>query len=288
MRAIKSVRSIQQLIKKAKLTGKTVGFVPTLGALHDGHRSLLRRCRRENDIVVLSIFVNPKQFGPKEDFAGYPRREPADKKLAKKEKVDIIFIPTAKEMYPEGYLTYVEVERMTQGLCGRSRSGHFRGVTTVVGKLLNILLPDVLYLGQKDIQQAAVLTRMVRDLNFPVIVKICPTVREAGGLAMSSRNEYLTADQRKEAAVLYRSLREARQSVVAGNRLARAIISKIRSRIARESSGRIDYIECVDADTFMPLKRIQGKAIVALAVWFGKTRLIDNIIVQACLPDRQA
>ena len=156
MRVIRSVKSIQQFIKKAKLAGKTVGFVPTLGALHDGHRSLLRRCRRENDIVVLSIFVNPEQFGPKEDFAKYPRREPADKKLAKKEKVDIIFIPTAKEMYPAGYLTYVEVERMTQGLCGRSRPGHFRGVTTVVGKLLNIVMPDVLYLGRKDAQQAAV------------------------------------------------------------------------------------------------------------------------------------
>ena len=281
MRVIRSVRSIQQFIKKAKLAGKAVGFVPTMGALHDGHRSLLRRCRRENDIVVLSIFVNPKQFGPKEDFTKYPRRERADKKLAKEEKVDIMFVPSAKEMYPEGYLTYIEVEKMTQALCGKSRPGHFKGVTTVVGKLLNIVMPDVLYLGQKDAQQAAVLTRMVRDLNFPVLVKTCPTVREADGLAMSSRNQYLSTGQRKEAVVLYRSLKEARQSVVVGNRLARAIVGKIRSRIARESSGRIDYLECVDADTFMPLKRIQGKTIIALAVWFGKTRLIDNTIVQA-------
>ena len=281
MRVIRSVSSIQQLIKKAKLAVKTVGFVPTMGALHDGHRSLLRRCRRENDIVVLSIFVNPKQFGPREDFAKYPRREQADKKLAKKEKVDIMFVPSEKEMYPAGYLTYIAVERMTQGLCGRSRPGHFRGVTTVVGKLLNIIMPDVLYLGQKDAQQAAVVTRMVRDLNFPVRCKICPTVRAADGLAMSSRNQYLSAGQRKEAAVLYRSLKEARQGVVAGNCLATVIVGKIRSRITRESSGRIDYIECVDADTFLPLKRIQGKAIVALAVWFGRTRLIDNTIVQA-------
>lgn len=281
MRVIRSVKSIQQFIKRAKLAGKTVGFVPTLGALHDGHRSLLRRCRRENDIAALSIFVNPGQFGPGEDFKKYPRRERADKKLAKKEKVDIIFIPTEKEMYPEGYLTYIEVERMTQGLCGISRPGHFKGVTTVVGKLLNIIMPDVLYLGQKDAQQVAVVTRMARDLNFPVLVKTCPTVREADGLAMSSRNQSLSAGQRKEAAVLYRSLKEARQGVAAGNRLATVIVGKIRSRIARESSGRIDYIECVDADTFTPLKRIQGKAIVALAVWFGKTRLIDNIIVQA-------
>ncbi len=279
MRVIKSVKPLQQFIKKAKLAGKTIGFVPTMGALHDGHRSLLRRCRRENDIVVLSIFVNPKQFGPREDFVKYPRRERDDKKLAKKEKVDIMFMPSAKEMYPEGYLTYIEVERMTRVLCGRSRPGHFKGVTTVVGKLLNILLPDVLYLGQKDVQQAAVLTRMVRDLNFPVTVKICPTVREADGLAMSSRNQYLTARERKEAAVLYRSLKEARRNVAGGNRLGTAVLGKIRSRIHRESSGRIDYVECVDADTLMPLERIQGKTIIALAIWFGKTRLIDNIVV---------
>ncbi|OGX27384.1 MAG: pantoate--beta-alanine ligase [Omnitrophica WOR_2 bacterium RIFCSPHIGHO2_01_FULL_52_10] len=281
MRVVRSVRSIQQLIRKAKSAGKTIGFVPTMGALHDGHRSLLRRCHRENDLVVLSIFVNPKQFGPEEDFGKYPRREQADKKLAKKEKVDIMFVPTAEEMYPEGYLTYIEVERMTHVLCGKSRPGHFRGVTTVVGKLLNIVMPDVLYLGQKDAQQAAVVTRMARDLNFSVIVKICPTVREADGLAMSSRNEYLTVSQRKEAKVLYRSLREARQNVTAGNHSAMAIISKIRSRITRAGSGRIDYIECVDADTFTPLKRIQGKTMIVLAVWFGKTRLIDNIIVHA-------
>ncbi len=281
MRVIRFASSIQQRIRKAKSAGKTVGFVPTMGALHDGHRSLLRRCRRENDLVVLSVFVNPKQFGPRENFAKYPRRERDDKKLAKKEKVDIMFIPSAKEMYPQGYLTYVEVEQMTRVLCGKSRPGHFRGVTTVVGKLLNIVMPDVLYLGQKDAQQAAVVTRMVQDLNFSVTVKICPTVREADGLAMSSRNQYLSVSQRKEAAVLYRSLKEARHSVISGNHSVAATIGKICSRIRRESSGRIDYVECVDADIFTPLRKIQGKTIIALAVWFGKTRLIDNIIVQA-------
>ncbi len=281
MRVIRSVRSIQQFIKKAKSAGKTVGFVPTMGALHDGHRSLLRRCRRDNGIVVLSVFVNPKQFGPKEDFAKYPRRERADKELAKEEKVDIMFVPSAKEMYPEGYCTYIEVEKMTRVLCGKFRPGHFKGVTTVVGKLLNIVTPDVLYLGRKDAQQTAVVTRMVQDLNFDVTVRVCPTVREADGLAMSSRNQYLTGREHKQAAVLYRSLKEARQSVIAGNHSVTAIIGKIRSRIRRETSGRIDYVECVDAGTVMPLKRIQGKAMIALAVWFGKTRLIDNIIVQA-------
>ena len=281
MRVIRSIKSVQQLIKKAKSGGKTVGFVPTMGALHDGHRSLLRRCRLENDLVVLSVFVNPKQFVPWEDFAKYPRREQTDKKLAKKEKVDIMFVPSAKEMYPEGYLTYVEVEKMTHVLCGKSRPGHFRGVATVVGKFLNIIMPDVLYLGQKDAQQATVLTWMVRDLNFSVLVKICPTVRESDGLAMSSRNQYLSASQRKEAAVLYRSLKEVRQNVAVGSQSAATITGKIRSRITRESTGRIDYVQCVAADTLMPLKKIQGKVIIALAVWFGKTRLIDNIIVQA-------
>ncbi|MBI5415394.1 MAG: pantoate--beta-alanine ligase [Candidatus Omnitrophica bacterium] len=280
MRVVRSIRTMQRLVSQAKRSGKRVGFVPTMGALHDGHRSLLRRCRRENDLAVLSIFVNPKQFGLREDFAKYPRREHDDKKLAKKEKVDIMFVPSVKEMYPEGYLTYIEVEKMTQFLCGRSRPGHFKGVTTVVGKLLNIVTPDVLYLGQKDAQQAAVLKRMARDLNFPVAVRVCPTVREADGLAMSSRNQYLPAGQRREAAVLYRALREARQGVAAGNRSSAGIAGGIRSRIGRESSGRIDYIECVDADTILPLKRIQGKTIIALAVWFGKTRLIDNIIVR--------
>lgn len=281
MRVIRSVKFLQQFIKKSKLTGKTVGFVPTMGALHAGHVSLLRRCRRENDIVVLSVFVNPEQFGPREDFAKYPRREREDKKLAKQEKVDILFVPTVKEMYPAGYLTYIEVGKMTRGLCGKSRPRHFKGVTTIVGKLLNIVMPDVLYLGQKDAQQAAVLTRMARDLNFPVVVHICPTVRESNGLALSSRNQYLTASQRQEAAVLYRSLKEARQSVAAGNRSATAIIAKMRSRIRRESSGRIDYIECVDAHTLEPLRKIRGKAMFALAVWFGSTRLIDNITVHA-------
>lgn len=281
MRVIRSVNVLRRFIQGVKADRKTVGFVPTMGALHDGHRSLIRRCRRENDVVVLSIFVNPKQFGPGENFRKYPRREKLDKVLAKKEKVDIIFMPTENSLYPEGYLTYIEVEKLTRGLCGRSRPGHFRGVTTVVGKLLYIVAPDALYLGQKDAQQAAVLARMIRDLNFSVAVKICPTIREADGLAMSSRNQYLTAFQRREAAVLYRALKDARQSVLAGNRSAAKIAGGIRSRILRESLARVDYIECVEADTLVPLKRIQGKVMIALAVWFGRTRLIDNIIVHA-------
>lgn len=279
MRVLKSVKSVQLLVKKAKSAGKTVGFVPTMGALHEGHASLIRRCRRENDIVILSIFVNPKQFGPHEDFARYPRPRRLDKMLAKKEKVDIIFMPTDKIMYPDGYLTTIDVEKMTQGLCGKFRPGHFKGVTTVVGKLLHMVMPDRLYLGQKDAQQAVVLRQMVRDLNFPVAVRICPTIREKDGLAMSSRNRYLNARQRREAAVLYRALQEARQCAQNGIRRVESLVRRIRSRIVQESSATIDYIACADANTLEPIKIIRGKVLIALAVRFGKTRLIDNILV---------
>lgn len=250
-----------------------------MGALHEGHCSLIRKCRRENDIVVLSIFVNPKQFGPREDFDSYPRPEKKDILLAKKEMVDIIFCPSGKEIYPAGFLTSIEVEQITEGLCGASRPGHFRGVTTVVGKLLNIITPDVMYLGQKDAQQAAVLKRMVYDLNFPVTVKVCPTVRERDGLAMSSRNSYLTPSQRSEATILYDSLKYAKMKVLAGERRSQKIIHLIQSMIEKSSSGKINYIACVNEETLIPLKQIHDKVMIALAVTFGQTRLIDNITV---------
>lgn len=280
MRVIRSVRSIQQFIKKAKSAGKTVGFVPTMGALHQGHASLLRRCRKENDLTVLSIFVNPKQFGPAEDFKRYPRPEKSDKMLAKEEKVDIIFYPSEKTMYPTGFLTYVQVRQIVEPLCGKFRPGHFEGVTTVVAKLLNIVMPDVLYLGQKDAQQAIVLQKMVRDLNFSVRVKVCPTARDHDGLALSSRNSYLAPQERREAAVLYQSLQEARRKIATGERSAGRILGRIRSRIRKETGGRIDYAACVDADSLKSLQRIEKKALIALAVRFGRTRLIDNIIVR--------
>ena len=260
------------------MKNQSIGFVPTMGALHDGHLSLIRKSRRENDITIVSIFVNPKQFGPREDHSTYPRLEIKDILLAKKEKVDIIFYPSEEEMYPTSFLTSVRVDQLTDVLCGPSRPGHFQGVATIVGKLLNIVTPDVLYLGQKDAQQAAVLKRMVTDLNFPVSIKVCPIVREADGLAMSSRNSYLTSRQRAEAPVLYQSLKKAKRKVLTGERSPTKIINLIRNQIKKQSSGRIDYIACTDANSLIPLKRIKGRVMISLAVTIGRTRLIDNIV----------
>ncbi len=279
MQVIRSVKALQRLIQKAKARSQRIGFVPTMGALHEGHFSLMRRCRRDNPLAVVSIFVNPKQFGPKEDFRKYPRMEEADRILAKKAGVDILFCPSENEMYPDDHLTYIDVEKITNPLCGRSRPGHFRGVATVVGKLLNMVMPDVLYLGQKDAQQVIIIKRMIRDLNFPVQVKVCPIVRDADGLALSSRNRYLTEKQRREAVIVYQSLREAKKRILEGERRTGKIAGMIRSRVTRNTSGRIDYVECVDAETLESLTRAGGKVMIALAAHFGKTRLIDNMIV---------
>ncbi len=277
MRIVKTIKSLRSIINQEKAKKKKIGFVPTMGALHEGHLSLIRKCRRENDVVVVSVFINPKQFGPKEDFSVYPRPEKKDKLLAKKEKVDIIFYPSGKEMYPSGFLTNINVGQITASLCGASRPGHFQGVTTVVGKLLNIVDPNTLYLGQKDAQQIAVLKQMIADLNFSVTVKVCPIVREPDGLAMSSRNKYLTKAQRKEAAVLNQTLTQGQKKVLAGERKASNIIRQARTMIEKQTSGKIDYIACVNADSLIPLKQLKGKVLFALAVKFGRTRLIDNI-----------
>lgn len=278
MRIIKSASHLQTTVQKLRSQKRRIGFVPTMGALHEGHLSLIRRSRWENDVTFISIFVNPKQFGPHEDFRTYPRPEKKDILLAKKELVDIIFYPSEKEMYPTSFLTSIEVGRLTKVLEGASRPGHFRGVTTVVGKLLNMVQPHTLYLGQKDAQQVIVLKRMIADLNFPVKVKVGPIVREKDGLAISSRNRSLNPKQRAEATVLYRSLKAARRKVDGGERKAAAISASIRHQIRKESSGAIDYIACTDADTLKPLRRIRGRTMIALAVKFGRTRLIDNII----------
>ena len=277
MLVVKSIKKIRSLLATAKSKNKTIGFVPTMGALHEGHAALIRKCRRENDIVILSIFVNPKQFAPHEDFTAYPREEKKDKLLARNENVDIIFYPSAEEMYPDGYLTTIEVGRISDTLCGRSRPGHFNGVVTVVNKLLNIVSPDILYLGQKDAQQVAIIKKMITDLNIPVNIKTCPTVREKNGLALSSRNQYLTKQQKKEAPILYQSLQQARQKILKGNTNPKKIIYNMNSKIKNFCSGKIDYIACVDAHSLEPLKKIHGHVLIALAVWFGKARLIDNI-----------
>ncbi len=266
---------------KLKAQKKRIGFVPTMGFLHEGHASLLKKCKKDNDVSVLSIFVNPTQFGPNEDFRRYPRNFKRDKLLAQKQNVDIIFYPSADEMYPEGFLTSVDVSRMTEGLCGKFRPGHFKGVATVVAKLLNIVQPDIFYLGQKDAQQAIVLTQMVSDLNIPVKVKILPTIRETDGLAMSSRNAYLSPENRVQAPKLYQSLLLARKLIQKGERNSRALISTLRTFILKSiTNPKIDYVECVDAKTLAPLTKLNGNVLIALAVWIWKIRLIDNIVVR--------
>jgi len=280
MQIITTIKSLRTRLKAARKNEKSIGFVPTMGYLHEGHLSLIDKSRKENDLTVLNIFVNPKQFAPGEDLDRYPRDKKRDELLAKKSKVDIIFYPSEKEMYPSGgYLTYVTVEKLSNVLCGHSRPGHFKGVATVVTKLLNIVAPDTLYLGQKDAQQAVILKRMVDDLNLPVKVRIMPIVRERDGLAMSSRNSYLSAQERTEAGALHQALKAAKQAIIKGERDTGHITALIKKIIRTQSSGRIDYVACVSFSDLEPLAVVKGKTLIATAAWFGKTRLIDNIVV---------
>lgn len=279
MLIVTTINQLQKNLKEARRKGKTIGFVPTMGYFHEGHLSLMRRAKKENDVCVVSIYVNPAQFGPKEDFKKYPRDLKRDSSMIKKENVDILFIPSNNDIYPNGYLTYIDVEKVSQPLCGQFRPGHFRGVATIVAKLLNMVQPDVMYLGQKDAQQVVVLKTMVRDLNFPAKVKVVATMREADGLAMSSRNQYLSPEERKESVVLYRSLQSAKKAIEAGESSPAKIKNVIQSIIQKESSGKIQYVECVNADTLESIKHLKGNVLIALAVYFGKTRLIDNIII---------
>ncbi len=270
---------MQRLATQMRASGK-LGFVPTMGALHQGHLELVRVAQQRCDGVVVSIFVNPIQFAPKEDYRCYPRDFARDRKLLREIGVDVIFYPDVREMYPENYSTYVEVECLTQHLCGKSRPGHFRGVTTVVAKLFNIVKPHIAVFGQKDAQQAFVIKRMVRDLNFDIEIVVVPTVREPDGLAMSSRNSYLTPDERRQAVVLYQALRHAEQLIKDGERDARKVKRAMRRIIQTSSSGRIDYVEIVDTDYLKPIQLIKNDILIALAVYFGRARLIDNLIVR--------
>ena len=279
MRVIKNLRKLRGALDEFRRQGKTIGFVPTMGYLHEGHIALVRRALKECDICVVSIFVNPKQFGPKEDLKAYPRDIKRDVQMLKKENVDILFIPSDNDVYPNGYLTYIDVEKISNTLCGQYRPGHFKGVATVVLKLLNMVQPQAMYLGQKDAQQVAVLSKMVTDLNVPVSIRVVPTVREKDGLAMSSRNVYLTGQQRAQAPVLYRALGSAVRRIKEGERSALAITNLVRSMIMRGSGGEIQYVACVNADTLEPFKMLKGTVLIALSVFFGKTRLIDNVIV---------
>ena len=279
MTVVRSVAAMQHIARDLKRRGR-IGFVPTMGFLHEGHLQLVRVARRQSDFVVVSIFVNPIQFGPKEDYRRYPRDFNRDRRLLKSAGADFIFCPGVKDVYPEGFATLVHVERLGEGLCGKSRPGHFRGVTTVVAKLFNIVLPNVAVFGAKDAQQAFVIRRMTRDLGFQTRIVILPTAREKDGLAMSSRNVYLTPEQRAEAPVLHRSLVLAKRLIRQGERRAAKVKAAMGRLIQRESDGRIDYVEMVDTDELRPVRTIKGETLIALAVFYGKTRLIDNTIVR--------
>jgi pantoate--beta-alanine ligase len=270
---------LRQAVAAARRQGKSIGLVPTMGALHRGHTSLIDLARAQTGFVVVSIFVNPTQFGPNEDFSRYPRTWDADLEVCRVEGTDLVFAPEPAVLYPPGFCTYVEVHGLQNVLCGPSRPGHFRGVATVVLKLFNIVQPDIAYFGQKDAQQARIIQQLVRDLDVPVQVRVCPIVREADGLALSSRNRYLDAEQRQNALVLSRALQEARERVEHGECNANAVCLAMVARIEATPGAALDYAAVVSADTLQPIDRIQGDVLLAVAVNFGPTRLIDNLLI---------
>lgn len=281
MKLIDSIPRMSTLVKMLKKEGKSIGLVPTMGYLHEGHISMARAAKKHTDVVVLSVFVNPLQFGPNEDYKRYPRDIKHDEELATSGGVDIMFCPSAEEMYPDGYVTHVTVDSLTNLLCGASRPGHFQGVTTVVNKLFNIVKPNVGYFGQKDAQQVAVIRKMVRDLNMDIEIKAMPIIRERDGLAMSSRNVYLSEPERKEALVLHQALEKAAALAKLGERDAKRIVRVAKDLIAQKSLVRIDYISIVDTKDLRDVSVVSEEALIALAAFVGKTRLIDNIIIKA-------
>jgi pantoate--beta-alanine ligase len=276
----KTVAEVRQAVALARARGQSVGLVPTMGALHAGHASLIHAARAETGLVVVSVFVNPTQFGPNEDFTRYPRTWDQDIAVCTREGVDLIFAPEPEIVYPPGFRTYIEVHDMQDVLCGASRPGHFRGVATVVLKLFNMVQPDIAYFGQKDAQQARIIRQMVRDLDVPVRLRICPIIREPDGLALSSRNRYLDADQRRHAVVLHRALETARGLIDAGERDPAVVQQAMTRLIAATPGAALDYAAVVDYETLRQLERLRGEVLLALAVKFGATRLIDNILIQ--------
>ncbi len=278
MKIVSTIAEVRECVNEWKKEGKTVGFVPTMGYLHEGHMSLIDAAR-ENDKVVVSIFVNPTQFGPNEDLASYPRDLEHDAKMCQEHGVDLIFHPTPEEMYGDNFYSFVDMNVLTQELCGLTRPVHFRGVCTVVTKLFNIVAPNKAYFGQKDAQQLAVVRRMVKDLNMPIEIVGCPIVREADGLAKSSRNTYLSEEERKAALVLSRSIFLAKEMAEKGERDAAKIISAMTEVIEKEPLAKIDYVKAVNSLTMQQVEKIEGEVLVAIAVYIGKTRLIDNVTV---------
>jgi pantoate--beta-alanine ligase len=278
MKVVSTISQMQATMKQERANGRTIGFVPTMGYLHEGHLTLLQRARQENDIVVLSIFVNPTQFGSNEDFDSYPRDFKRDERLAKEAGADYVFYPDVKEMYPREMSVNVTVTERVNVLCGKKREGHFDGVATVLIKLFNIVTPDRAYFGMKDAQQVAVVDGLIQDYNFPIELVPVETVREEDGLAKSSRNVYLTEAERKEAPALYKSLQLAKERIDQGERNPEAILSFMKDYIQTHTSGIIDYVELYSYPELKELDKVEGKIIIALAVKFSKARLIDNMI----------
>lgn len=280
MQSVSKIKEVREIIKDWKSGGFSIGFVATMGYLHNGHKSLIELARQQNDRVVVSVFVNPTQFGPNEDFAKYPRDIEHDWQICQEAGADLLFAPAAAEMYPDNNLAYIDLKELGDNLCGASRPGHFRGVCTVVGKLFNIITPDQAYFGQKDAQQLAIIKKMVKDLNFAVEIVACPIVREPDGLALSSRNAYLSKQQRQAALILSQSLQAAQELLLKGERDAQVIREFISEQIAGEPLVKIDYIEVVDALSLKPVKNIAAPILVAAAIYVGKTRLIDNFVFE--------
>ncbi len=286
MQVAKTVREVRAWTKLARAEGKTIGFVPTMGYFHEGHLQLMRRAKAECDLCVVSLFVNPTQFGPSEDYQRYPRDFARDAAMAESVGVDLLFAPEVQEMYPEGYQTYVEVTELTRRLEGAARPGHFRGVATVCTKLFNIVQADRAYFGKKDYQQLKVIERMVRDLNLPVEIVPCDTVREPDGLAMSSRNVYLKPEERQAATVLYRALCAGREAILSGEHDALAVQNLVEQTIATEPLVRTEYVDVADAETLEPLTELKGEVLISLAARVGVARLIDNITVSVPPPSQ--
>lgn len=280
MQVVKTVKEVRDIVSGWKREGLSVGLVPTMGYLHEGHRSLIEKSVSENDRTVVSVFVNPIQFGPSEDLASYPRDLQHDMDVVGSAGGDLIFHPEPSEMYPGHFTSFIDTSETTELLCGAVRPGHFRGVCTVVGKLFNIVMPERAYFGQKDAQQLATIRRFVRDLNFNVQIVACPIVRESDGLAKSSRNTYLSADERQAALVLSQSLQKGKALIDAGERDAAAVKEAIRAHLLTQPLARIDYVEVVDNENIRRVERISGSTLVAIAVYIGKTRLIDNFIAE--------
>lgn len=281
MKTVVDIEDMQSYAEEARQDGKIIALVPTMGFLHEGHLSLIRVADAAADVVVTSIYVNPTQFGANEDIDQYPRDIDHDTTLAEQAGTDVLFVPTDAAMYPPGYQTFVTVENLTKGLCGAFRPTHFRGVTTIVTKLFNVVMPHIAVFGQKDAQQAIVIQRMTRDLNYNIDIKVAPIVRHKDGLAMSSRNKYLTPKQRSDAPILYQSLCRARDMIEKGERNVNTVKKQIKEMLDAIASSKIDYIEIVHAETLAPVREISGNILIALAVYIGKARLIDNILMEA-------